>query len=181
LDLFGTFGGNGLAGTGRDVIFGADTMRNTLDTQFSDALDQALQRDYPSWTLGVSLTVPILMRKNGGERDRLKAELWRAEQRRAQTRHELEEQVRATYRELEKGQERVRLAEEGVQASVDQVRIGLIEYDGGTTTAFELVRLGADLAEAQRRYSQALIRAARAAARMQQLAPEEDEETADFE
>jgi outer membrane protein TolC len=49
------------------------------------------------------------------------------------------------------------------------VRIGVLEFRAGRTTAFELARLGADLASAQQRYSQALVRAARAAAQLRRL------------
>ena len=66
----------------------------------------------------------------------------------------------------------VMLAREGVEASFEQVRIGLIEYDNGRTTAFEVVRLGADLASAQRRLSEALVRAATAAADLRYLTAE---------
>ncbi len=175
LDVFGALGGNGLSGTGRDVIFGADTIRNSRDDHFADALDQALHRDYPTWTIGLSLTIPILLREKGGERDRVKAELSRTEWRYIQQKRTLEEQVRISYRELAHGVDRERAAKEGVEASVNQVRIGMIEYENGRTTAFELVRLGADLANAQRRYSQALVRTAKAMARMRQLAPQTSE------
>lgn len=174
LDLFGALGGNGLAGTGRDVIFGSDTLRNDMDTKFGDAIDQALNRDYPSWMVGLRLNVPILQRGPQGERNRLRAEVNRAEQRYVQTQRALEEQVRAAHRELEQGQERLQLSEENVKASLDQVRIGLIEYRGGTTTAFELVRLGADLANSQRRYSRTLVRTAKAAAELRVLSPEHE-------
>jgi hypothetical protein len=49
------------------------------------------------------------------------------------------------------------------------VRIGLIEFSNGRSTAFELVRLGADFAVAQRRYSEALVRTAKASATLRQL------------
>ncbi len=171
-DFIVALGGNGLSGTGRDVIFGSDTLRNTLNTRFSEALDQALQRDYPSWMIGLRLTIPILLREKGGERDRLRAEMERAEARYLQVRQNLENQVMAVHRELEKGQNRLRISEDGVRAARDQVRIGRIEYDSGTSTAFELVRLGADLANAESRYSRSLVRTAKASARMRQLAPE---------
>jgi outer membrane protein TolC len=45
----------------------------------------------------------------------------------------------------------------------------MIEYRNGRSTAFEVVRLAADLAGAQQRYSQALVRTARAAAALTQL------------
>ncbi len=60
-------------------------------------------------------------------------------------------------------------AREGVTAAQEQVRIGLIEFQNGRSTAFELVRLGADFAVAQQRYSQALVRGAKAAASLRQL------------
>jgi outer membrane protein TolC len=45
----------------------------------------------------------------------------------------------------------------------------MIEYNNGRTTAFEIVRLAADLATAQQRYSDALVRTASAAAVLRQL------------
>ena len=60
-------------------------------------------------------------------------------------------------------------AKEGVDAAQEQVRIGLIEFENGRSTAFELVRLGADFAVAHERYSQALVRSAKAAANLRQL------------
>jgi outer membrane protein TolC len=173
LDVFGALGGNGLSGTGRDVIFGSDTLRNDMNTRFSEALDQALKRDYPSWTIGLHAVIPILLREKSGERNRWRAELTRAQQRHERTKRDLEDQVRATYRELLHGRERQEASQVGVEAATNQVRIGMIEYANGRTTAFELVRLGADLANAQRRYSQALVRTAKAEAKLKQLVPEE--------
>jgi outer membrane protein TolC len=174
-DLIGAFGGNGLGGTGRDVIFGSDTLRNNMDTKFSDAFEQALNRDYPTWMIGIQLSIPILLREKGGERDRMRAELSRVEARYAQARHDIEEQVLANHRELENGINRLTAAQDGVRAARDQVRIGVIEFRNGTTTAFELARLGSDFANSQRRYSQALVRSAKAAARLNQLAPPDED------
>ena len=95
----------------------------------------------------------------------------RAEQQYVEAERTLEEQVRAAHRELKNGQNRLQLSEENVKATLDQVRIGMIEYKGGKVTAFELVRLGADLANAQRRYSKTLVRTAKAAAQLKVLAP----------
>ncbi len=67
------------------------------------------------------------------------------------------------------GRRRMVAAREGVAAAQEQVRIGLIEFQNGRTTAFELVRLGQDFAIAQQRYSEALVRSAKAAARLRQL------------
>ena len=92
-----------------------------------------------------------------------------ADQRLVQLSRILEEEVRASYRELSHGKRRLNAAKEGVDAAQEQVRIGVIEFENGRSTAFELVRLGADFAVAQQRYSQALVRSAKAAANLRQL------------
>jgi outer membrane protein TolC len=176
LDLFGTLGGHGLAGTGRVVPtsfdFNADgipdTLRSDLDTGLGESIDQVLGRDFPAWSVGMRFEVPF-GGGDKGERDRLDAEVARAEQQLESVRREIEASVRAQVRELARGQARLALAAEGVTASLEQVRIGRLEFRSGRTTAFELVRLGADLADAQRRYSAALVRTAESAATLRRL------------
>jgi len=169
LDVVGGYGGSGLSGSARNVVFGGDTLRTTVNGQFSDALSQSIRRTYPTWNVGVELNIPIGLRSGLGEKDRLDAELVIAEQRYIQLMRSLEEQVRASCRELENGQRRLRATREGVAAAQEQVRIGVIEFQNGRSTAFELVRLGQDFAIAQERYSEALVRSAKAAATLKQL------------
>jgi outer membrane protein TolC len=175
LDLYGMLGGYGLAGKGRDVIFQfdpesePDTLRTNLDTGPGESISQVVNRDFPTWEVGVVFRYPLGNRTGRGEKDRLRAEVREAEQDLIATRRALEEKVRAQYRELSRGRRRLEVASEGVEASTEQVRIGTIEYEHGRTTAFELVRLGADLALAQQRYSAALVRSARAAAELRRL------------
>jgi outer membrane protein TolC len=119
--------------------------------------------------VGVEISVPIGLRSGLGEQDRLEAELVIAEQRQIALTRILEEEVRSSYREVFNGKRRLTAAKEGVHAAQEQVRIGLIEFQNGRSTAFELVRLGADFAVAQQRYSQALVRSAKAAANLRQL------------
>jgi len=169
VDLVGSLGGSGLAGAAQDVIFGTDTLRSNRAGTFSDALRQVGKREFPAWSIGVEVSVPIGFRSGLGETDRLEAEVIYAEQRVLEQARSLEERVRTSYRELVHGKRRLQAAREGVEAAQEQVRIGLIEYRNGRTTAFELVRLGADFAVTQQRYSQALVRTAKAAATLRQL------------
>jgi outer membrane protein TolC len=180
LDLFATLGGNGLSGTGQEVTFGGQTFQTDINGGYGDALGQVLGRDYPAWSAGVEFSLPIFRREGVGERDRLRAEVARSEQRYLATARNLEQRVRAGHRELANGKARLEAARRGVDASQEQVRIGLLEFSNGQVTAFELVRLGADLAAAQQRYSQALVRTAKAQAEIRyltsagrQAAPEE--------
>jgi outer membrane protein TolC len=134
-----------------------------------DALSQSLKRQYPTWSVGVEFSFPILLRAGRGEQERLDAEVIIAEQRLVQISRMLDEEVRTSCREVFNGSRRLRAALEGVAAAQEQVRVGLIEFQNGRSTAFELVRLGEDFAVAQQRYSQALVRSAKAAARLRQL------------
>jgi outer membrane protein TolC len=169
VDILGSLGGSGLAGTAQDVIFGGDTLRSIRSGDLGDAVSQTVSRDFPSWSVGVEISIPIGFRSGLGERDRLEAEVTRAEQRYIDEARTLEEQIRTSYRELSHGKRRLEAAREGVEAAQEQVRIGLIEFYNGRSTAFELVRLGEDFAIAQQRYSQALVLTAKAAATLKQL------------
>lgn len=169
VDLVGSLGGNGLSGTAQDVYFSGDTLRTTRSGALSDAMNQALKREFPTWSIGVEVSIPIGFRSGLGEKERLEAEVMIAEQKQIQLSRILEEQVRASYRDLFNGKRRLKAAREGVEAAQEQVRIGLIEFQNGRSTAFELVRLGTDFAVAQQRYSDALVRSAKAAANLRQL------------
>lgn len=171
LDLVGGVGGNGLAGVAREVYdpISGTTVKLDVDTGRGESISQAFQRDFPTWNLGVVFALPLGNRSGRGERDRLRAETVRAEQQLIAARREVSEAVRAQYRELERGRTRLSMAERGVDASIRQVEIGMVEYRNGRTTAFEIVRLAADLATAQQRYADALVRTARATAVLRQL------------
>jgi outer membrane protein TolC len=167
LDLYGILGSNGLSGT--------DTLGGPFAGSADFAWTQVFQRDYPTWNVGFRFSLPIGLRSGLGERQRLKGEADRAYQQYVAARRGLEEDVRASYRELLHAKKRLEAARTGVEASAEQVRIGMLEYQVGRTTAFELVRLSADLATAQQRYSQALVRAAKAAAELKKLTTSEFE------
>lgn len=171
LDVFGTLGGVGVSGRPQDVInpLNGDTLRSTIDGTLSDAISQARNRDFANWSAGASLTVPIGFRAGAGERDRLQAEADRAQANLVAGQRSLSDDVREQHRELVNASARLDAARRGVAASIEQVRIGVLEYNYGRTTAFELSRLSADLAAAQQRYSQALVRTARAAAQLRYL------------
>ena len=70
---------------------------------------------------------------------------------------------------MQHARKRVEAARAGADASLEQVRIGILEFRAGRTTAFELVRLAGDIATAQQRYSAALVRAAKTAAELRRL------------
>jgi outer membrane protein TolC len=169
VDLIGSLSGTGLAGPAQAVVFGGDTLRTTRGGSFGDALSQATRREFPNWSVGVEVSIPIGFRSGLGEKDRLEAQVFLGEQNHIERSRLLEAQVRAAYRELSHGKDRLNAAREGIEAAQEQVRIGLIEFHNGRATAFELVRLSEDFAVAQRRYSEARVRTAKAAATLREL------------
>jgi outer membrane protein TolC len=169
LDLFGTLGASGLSGTGQTVDFGGIIIADSTQGGFGDTWDQIWAGDFPTWSVGLEVSIPIGLREGRGERDRLEAEARRTEQEYESLLRSLDVQVRAAHRALVNGARRMQAALDGVSATEEQVRIGLIEYRNGRSTAFELVILGSDLAQAQRRYSVALVRTAKAAAELRRL------------
>jgi len=120
VDVVGTIGGSGLAGSDRDVVFGSDTLRTTRGGVLSDALRQALKREFSNWSIGLEVTIPIGLRSGLGEQDRLEAEVMLAEQRALQQERELREAIRSGYREVMNGRKRLIAARNGVQAAQEQ-------------------------------------------------------------
>jgi outer membrane protein TolC len=175
VDVVGAYGGNGLGGTGRDIRdFETGDVISVPDRGGrGESVQQVFDGDAPVWSVGVEVEVPLLFREGRGERDRAQGEVVRAEQQVTEIERRIREEVRARHREYRHGLQRLELATDGLDASLEQVRIGQIEYDAGQTTAFELVRLAADIATAQERYSTALVRTVKAAAELRRLAPPE--------
>jgi outer membrane protein TolC len=171
LDFVGSIGGNGLAGTRQPVYFDTTVVYAdpSLEGDFSDTWTSVKNRDLPAWSAGLRLTIPIGFRAASGEHQRLRSELERQQELHTAVRRNLEDQVRAAYRDMQHAQRRVAAARDGADASLEQVRIGLLEFRAGRTTAFELVRLAGDVATAQQRYSAAVVRAAKTAAELRRL------------
>src|SRR5690606_25788217 len=73
LDLLGSISSSGLGGDPQDVIFGTDTLATTTSGSYGDMLNQLFKRDYPGWSIGVEFSLPIGLRSDLGEKDRLEA------------------------------------------------------------------------------------------------------------
>ena len=168
-DLFGVLGGVGLAGQARPIVFGGNTYLLDVEGNRKDAASDAVDRVNPNWTFGARVSVPIGFRAGRGDHQRAQGQLEQAEQRYIAARRTLEENVRAAHRDLEHSMKRLEAARMGVDAALEQARVGLLEYGLGRTTSFDLVRLGADVASSQQRFSQALVRTAKAVAQLRWL------------
>jgi outer membrane protein len=169
IDAFGGYGGAGLAGTSRQITFGGDTVGTVADTDFGSAWDQVWGDDFPDWNFGLRVTVPIPWRGDRGEAERRRAEYQRSRETLRARRLQVVTDVRAAYREAETAQATLRAMRELVEATQEQARIGRLEYQAGRATAYDLVDIESQVAQAQLRESQALVRVARSQTTLRRL------------
>lgn len=169
VDAFGGYGGSGLAGTGRQIVFGSDTVGTDFDTGFSDAWEQVTGGDYPDWHFGIRLTVPIGWRAERGERERQRGFYERAREALRARQLALESQVRVAHRAAEGGQRELEAVRTLVEAAEEQARIARLEYQTGRATAYDLVNLEAELAGARFQEAEARVRVALAFTELHRL------------
>ena len=113
--------------------------------------------------------MPVGWRADRGQRELQRGNLERTrETLRARTLG-LESSVRQAHREAVLSQDALRAMHELVDATREQARIGRLEYQAGRTTAYDLVGIEADLARAELRESQVLVRVARSLVELDRL------------
>ena len=90
VNLVGSLAGNGLTGSPQDVMFNGTTLPgSTRNGSLGDAVSSSLKREYPAWSVGITVSVPIGMRAGLGERDRQEAQVVIAEERQIQLQRSL--------------------------------------------------------------------------------------------
>ena len=169
VEAFGDYGGQGLAGLGRQFVFGGQTVGDTTDTDFGHAWDQVWDDANPDWSFGVRVRMPIGWRSDRGERERQRGNWERAREAARARRLAVENQVRLAHREAEQSLVALQAMRTLTEAAREQARIGRLEFQAGRTTAYDLVGIEADLARAAFQESQVLVRVARAASEMKRL------------
>jgi outer membrane protein len=169
LEAFGGYGASGLAGVGRQIVLGTDTLGTVFDTGFSDAWSQVTGRDYPDWHLGLRLRMPLGWRADRGERERQLGKFEQAREALRARRLALESEVRAAHREADISLRELEAAHTLVGAAEEQARIARLEYQAGRGTAYDLVNLEGDLAAARLRETEVRVRIARATTELHRL------------
>lgn len=169
LEAFGGYGASGLAGVGRQIVFGADTVGTAYDRGFGYAWDQVQGRDYPDWTVGLRVVVPIGWRSDRGEHQRQQGLYEEAREALRARQLALETLVRTAHREAEISQAELDATLVLVSSNTEQVRISRLEYQAGRGTAYDLVNQETDLASARLRETEVRVRIAHAATELRRL------------
>lgn len=145
-----SYRGNGLAGTEfvRDGGF-PGVITGTRNRGYGTALGQVFGNDYPSWSLGVTVSYPLGRSYEEAGRVRAEAEARQAQQRIASLRLKAAETVRHAGRQIRSAAERVDAARAGAGLAEQRLETEQRRYDVGLSTTFLVTQAQRDLLEAQ--------------------------------
>ena len=148
--LEASYRGNGLGGTEflRSGGF-PGTVTGTRSHTIAGALGQVFTNDYPSWSLGVSISYPIGRSYEEASLARGEIERRQVEQRIASLRVQVAETVRRAARRIRSSAERVDAARAAAALAQQRVDAEQRRFDVGLSTTFLVTQAQRDLLEAQ--------------------------------
>src|SRR2546427_2601951 len=145
-----SYRGSGLAGT-QLVRTGAfpGIVTGTLNRNFGDALTQAFSPDYPSWSLGVTVSYPLGHSYEEASLARAEIERRQAAQRIASLRLDAAETIRQAARQIQSTAERVDAARAGATLAEQRLDAEQRRYEVGLSTTFLVTQAQRDFLQAQ--------------------------------
>ncbi|PYR25712.1 MAG: hypothetical protein DMF92_20030 [Acidobacteria bacterium] len=145
-----SFRGSGLAGTQFLRTGGfPGIVTGTLNRSFGDALTQAFTPDYPTWSLGVTVSYPLGRSYEDASLARAQVERRQAAQRIASLRLEAAETIRQAGRQIQSAAERVDAARAGATLAEQRLDAEQRRYEVGLSTTFLVTQAQRDLLQAQ--------------------------------
>jgi outer membrane protein TolC len=145
-----SYGGNGLGGVQflRTGGFPGSVV-GTRDRSFGEALGQAFTPDYPSWSLGVTVSYPLGHSYEDASAARAQVERKQVAARIASLRLEVAESVRQAARRMRSAAERVDAARAGATLAEQRFNDENRRYGAGLSTTFLVTQAQRDLLQAQ--------------------------------
>jgi outer membrane protein len=134
------------------------------DTGFSDATQQILRHDFPGWNVGLTIGVPIFNTTARAEARRAELDLQQSQVIEAQTRQNIEVDVRSTARAIDTAAKEIvasKTARDAAEKNLDAERK---RYENGMATNFEVLQIQQQLSDARASELQALVGYAKAVA-----------------
>ena len=145
-----SYGATGLAGTQflRTGTFPGSIV-GTRDIGFANALSQAFTNDYPTWSVGVTVSYPLGRGYERASLARAEVERRQSEQQIASLRVQAVEDVRRAGRQIRSAAERIDAARAGETLAQQRLDSEQRRYDVGLSTTFLVTQAQRDLLEAQ--------------------------------
>jgi len=148
--LEASYRGNGLGGTEFLRTGGfPGIVTGTQNRSFGDALGQAFTPDYPTWSVGVTVSYALGHSYEESSHARAEVERRQAAQRIASLRLETATSVRQTARQVRSTAERVEAARAGAKLAEQRHADEQRRYDAGLSTTFLVTQAQRDLLQAQ--------------------------------
>ena len=129
----------------------------TLNRGFGDALTQAFSPDYPTWSLGVTVSYPLGRSYEDASLARAEVERRQAAQRIASLRLDAAETIRQAGRQIQSAAERVDAARAGATLAEQRFDAEKRRYEVGLSTTFLVTQAQRDLLQAQVNFLQATL------------------------
>jgi outer membrane protein len=145
-----SYRGNGLGG--RQLLRTGEfpgVVTGTRDRSFGNAFGQAFSADYPTWSVGVTVSYPLGRSYADASLARAEIERNQAAQRIASLRLDTAETVRRAARQVRSAAERVDAARAGAALAEQRFNDEQRRYDVGLSTTFLVTQAQRDLLQAQ--------------------------------
>jgi outer membrane protein len=145
-----SYRGSGLAGT-QFVRTGPfpGVVTGNVSRSFGDALSQAFSPDYPTWSLGVTVSYPLGRSYEEASFARAEIERRQAAQRIASLKLDAAETIRQAARQIQSTAERVDAARAGATLAEQRFEAEQRRYEVGLSTTFLVTQAQRDLLQAQ--------------------------------
>ncbi len=147
LDLKASYGFAGTGGKGEIELPNGDTI--PIDSGWTDSMEQIRDADYPGWTLGLSLSLPI---GNNQAQATLAQRRWELEQGKARLqllRQQVIREVRQAVRALDDGAAAIEAAVASRQLAERNLQAEHTKFNNGLSTNYQVLQIQQDLSDAQ--------------------------------
>jgi HAE1 family hydrophobic/amphiphilic exporter-1 len=158
LDLNLIYSAAGLAGRSAEIdpVTGLPTGRFN-STSFNNALSQVFGNDFPSWTVGFNVGLPVMNIGARAEAKRAELDLARARTDEEQTRQNITVQVRKSVRDIDTAAKTITASRAARDAAEKNLEAERRRYENGMTTNFQVLQVQQQLSDARAREIQALV------------------------
>lgn len=148
------------AGVGGTLFTTDPVTRQTVvvsDTRYPHALNQVFQNEFPSWSIGVNLSVPLFNIGARAEAKRAELDFRQSRTTELQRREQIAIEVRKTARDMDTAAKEIsasRAARDAAEQNLDAERK---RYQNGMTTNFNVLQIQQQLSDARVREIQSVV------------------------
>jgi outer membrane protein len=141
----------GTAGTPTNPAFLLPT------TNFSDATRQILRNDFPGWSVGVTIGVPVFNFAARAEKTRARLDMELSQATEAQSRQNIGVDVRTAARAIDTAAKNIFAAKTAREAAEENVNAERKRYENGMSTNFQVLQIQQQLSDARGSELNALV------------------------